>query len=38
MMDVGVNKPFKYYLRNAYEYIMNGNLESRKVKWEDIVQ
>ena len=37
-MDVGVNKPFKGYVREAYENFMLGNPENRKVKRKDIVQ
>ena len=38
VMDVGVNKPFKGYVREAYENLMIGNSENRKVRREDIVQ
>ena len=38
MMDVGVNKPFKGYVRQVYENFMIGNIEHRKVGREDIVQ
>ena len=38
MMDVGVNKPFKGYVRQAYENFMIGNIENRKDRREDIVQ
>ena len=38
VMDVGVNKPFKGYVREAYENFMIGNPENRKVKRKDIVQ
>ena len=37
-MDVGVNKPFKSYVRQAYENFMIGNIENRKVMREDIVK
>ena len=37
-MDVGVNKPFKGYVRQAYENLMIGNIENRKVRKEDIAQ
>ena len=37
-MDVGVNKPFKSYVRQAYENFMIGNIENRKVRREDIVK
>jgi hypothetical protein len=37
-MDVGVNKPCKGYVRQAYENFMIGNIENRKVRREDIVQ
>ena len=38
VIDVGVNKPFKGYVRQAYENFMIGNIENRKVRREDIVQ
>ena len=38
VMDVGVNKPFKGYARQAYENFMIGNIENTKVRREDIVQ
>ena len=38
VMDVGLNKPFKGYVREAYENFMIGKPENRKVKREDIVQ
>ena len=38
VMDVGVNKPFKGYVREAYEIFMIGHPENRKVQREDIVQ
>ena len=38
VMDVGVNKPFKGYVREAYENFMIGNPENRKVRREEIVQ
>jgi DDE superfamily endonuclease len=38
VMDVGVNKPLKSYVREAYENFMIGNPENRKVRREDIVQ
>jgi DDE superfamily endonuclease len=38
VMDVGVNKPFKGYVRQAYENFMIGNIENRKVRREGIVQ
>jgi hypothetical protein len=31
-MDVGVNKPFRGYVREAYECFMIGNPENRKVR------
>ena len=37
-MDVGVNKPFKGYVRQAYENFMIGNIENRKDRREDKVQ
>ena len=37
-MDVGVNKPFKGYVREVSENFMLGNPKNRKVKWEDIAQ
>ena len=37
-MDVGVNKPFKGYVREAYENFMIGNPENRRGRREDIVQ
>ena len=38
VMDVGVNKPFKGYVREAYENFMIGNPENKKVQREDIAQ
>ena len=38
VMDVEVNKPFKGYVREAYENFMIGNPENRKVKREYVVQ
>ena len=38
VMDVGVNKPFKGYVRQAYENFMIGNIENRKDRREDKVQ
>ena len=37
-MGVGENKPFKGYVREAYEKFMIGNPEKRKINREDIVQ
>ena len=33
-----MNKPFMGYVRQAYENFMIGNIESRKVRRENIVQ
>ena len=38
VMDVGVNKPFKGFVRESDENFMIGNPENGKVKREDIVQ
>ena len=38
VMDVGVNKPFKGYVREAYDNFMIGNPENRKVKRKVIAQ
>ena len=38
VMDVGVNKPLMGYVRQAYENLMIGNIESRKVRRENILQ
>ena len=38
VMDVGVNKPFKGYVREAYENFMIGNPENRRGRREDIIQ
>jgi DDE superfamily endonuclease len=38
VMDVGVNKPFKGYMREAYENFIIGNPENRKVRREGIFQ
>jgi DDE superfamily endonuclease len=37
VMDLGVNMPFKGYVREAHENLMIGNPENRKVRREDIV-
>jgi DDE superfamily endonuclease len=36
VMDVGVNKPFKGYIRSEYERFMLGNIQNRKVTREDV--
>ena len=38
VMDVGVNKPFKGYVRKTYENFMIANPENGKVRRKDIVQ
>ena len=38
VMNVGVNKTFKGYVRQAYENFMIGNIQNRKDRREDIVQ
>jgi DDE superfamily endonuclease len=38
VIDVGFNKLFKGYIRQAYENFMIGNIENRKIRREDIVQ
>ena len=38
VMDMVVNKPFKGYVRQAYENFMVGNIENKKVRRKDIVQ
>jgi hypothetical protein len=37
VMDVGVNKLIKGYVRQAYENFMIGNIENRNVRREGIV-
>ena len=38
VLDVGVNKPFKGFVRNAYEDWMVANPHGTKVKRQDVAQ
>ena len=38
VLDVGVNKPFKGYVRDAYENWMVANPHGTKVKRQDVAQ
>ena len=38
VLDVGVNKPFKGFVRNAYEDWMVAHPHGTKVKWQDVAQ
>ena len=38
VMDVGVNKSFKGYVRHAYKIFMIGNIENRKIRRKIRVQ